>query len=165
LTSIVDVMPTLLEAARVRAHDGLQGQSQLGLWLQNGGRQPTRDAIFAEKTYHEHYDPIRCIRTERFKYIRNFAPRPMLVLPSDVYNSPSRRSLTDDEALWKHRPTEEFYDLEEDPWERNNLADSPAASDLVSQAQARLFGWMEDTGDPLLQGPIPRSETACVPAT
>ncbi|MGE0378927.1 MAG: sulfatase, partial [Planctomycetaceae bacterium] len=90
LTSNVDVMPTLLEAAGAPIPERVQGRSQLSLLRGMAANGAPRDAVFAEKTYHEHYDPIRCVRTERFKYIRNFAQRPMLVLPSDVYNSPSR---------------------------------------------------------------------------
>ncbi|MGI9430239.1 MAG: sulfatase family protein, partial [Bythopirellula sp.] len=92
LVSNVDVMPTLLDVAGARIPAAVQGKSQLGLLRgaqQNGSLS---NAIYAEKTYHEHYDPIRCLRTDRYKYIRNFAERPKLVLPSDIYNSPSRQA-------------------------------------------------------------------------
>jgi len=156
LTSNVDVMPTLLEAAGAPIPETVQGRSRLHLL--RGGRangQP-RDALFAEKTYHEHYDPIRCVRTDRYKYIRNFAQRPMLVLPSDIYNSPSRQSLTDDESLWKHRPMEEFYDLDSDPAEVQNLIDDPEHGDVVAKFRQRLEERMEQTDDPLQHGPIHR---------
>ena len=156
LTSNVDIMPTLLDAARVPIPDSVQGSSRLDLLC---GRPPNgvdRSSVFAEKTYHEHYDPIRCVRTARHKYIRNFAARPMLVLPSDVYNSPSRQSSTDDESLWSHRPQEEFYDLVDDPDEIRNLAGDPAIEDLLKQARRQLSEWMEQTDDPLRHGPISR---------
>ena len=156
LTSNVDCMPTLLEAAAVECPGRVQGQSFLdvltGADEGNGGRE----AVFAEKTYHEHYDPIRCVRTDRFKYIRNFADRPRLVLPSDIYNSPTRQSITDDESIWSHREREELYDLLNDPGEKTNLAGWAEHAETLSLLRARLERWMRETSDPLVDGPIGR---------
>ena len=154
LTSNVDVMPTLLDWAQVPRSPRLQGVSFRGL-LQSGGGVFRRE-VYAEKTYHEHYDPIRCVRTADAKYVRNFADRPALVLPSDVYNSPTRQSMTRDDEIWAHRPREEFYDLVADSEERRNLGiDGACAEDL----RQRLAEWMAATGDPLNAGPISRSDT------
>jgi arylsulfatase A-like enzyme len=157
LTSNLDVMPTLLEAASIPVPPRVQGRSFLPT-LRDGREH--RSAIFAEKTYHEHYDPIRCVRTDRHKLIRNFAPRPMLVLPSDVYNSPTRRSMTADESLWAHRPPVELYDLRADPDESRNLADDPAFGAVRADLYGRLDEWMTETNDPLRLGPIPRPSPA-----
>lgn len=157
LSSNIDVMPTLLQAARVPIPDSVQGISHLGRLCGDSSAVPTAGAVFAEKTYHEHYDPIRCLRTHRYKYIRNFARRPMLVLPSDVYNSPSRQSMINDESLWNHRPIEELYDLITDPGEQRNLADDLEWVDVLADARDQLRQWMERTDDPLRHGPIPRS--------
>lgn len=159
LTSNVDIMPTVLEAAGVPIPPDVQGRSQLPLLCGRANAAAIEDAVFAEKTYHEHYDPIRCVRTKTHKYIRNFAERPMLVLPSDVYNSNSRQSNTNDDSLWNHRPQEEFYDLTTDPGECRNLIDDPACAGLIETARARLAEWMEKTDDPLRRGPIHRPET------
>ncbi|MHC4994311.1 MAG: sulfatase family protein, partial [Planctomycetota bacterium] len=135
LTGNVDVMPTLLEIAGAPTPGRVQGQSFAGLLFDGAptgapGGEP-RTAVYAEKTYHEHYDPIRAVRTDRYKYIRNFAPRPNLVLPSDIYNSPTRISITDDEFVWATRPEHELYDLESDPGERENLAGDPAHAETL----------------------------------
>lgn len=160
LTSNVDMAPTLLEAAGVEVPPRMQGRSFLGRLAGGTEGAPPREAIFAEKTYHEHYDPMRCVRTGRFKYIRNFAERPRLVLPSDIYNSPTRQSMTDDEALWSHRPPEELYDLETDPLERENLAGETRHAAAQQTLAEQLLDWMRTTGDPLLDGPIPRPTTS-----
>ncbi len=34
------------------------------------------DAIVIERNYHGDYDPARAVRTQRYHYIRNFAPPP-----------------------------------------------------------------------------------------
>jgi arylsulfatase A-like enzyme len=119
-----------------------------------GGIITPRPEIFAEKTYHEVYDPIRCIRTDRYKYIRNFAERPRLLLPTDIHNSPTRRVL-DDEYL-AHRPTHELYDLDSDALEQHNVIGHPDYADVQRDLDARLSAWMEETDDPLRHGPIPR---------
>ena len=151
LTSNVDVMPTLLDLAGIEQSRRIQGQS-IAKMLRNVP-MVGRKAVFAEKTYHEHYDPIRCIRTQAEKYIVNFAPRPALVMPSDVYNSPTRQSMTQDELSWAHRPPREYYDLETDPGELANLA---GRDPRVAALQSSLDRWMCDTGDPLQHGPVPR---------
>ena len=156
LTSNVDLMPTMLDAAGIAIPDRVQGVSQLGLLTGNAPPRIPSEAIFSEKTYHEHYDPIRCIRTDRFKYIRNFEPRPMMVLPSDIYNSPTRQSVTDDAVFWEPRPDEELYDVIADPTETCNLVEDAALEDVRAELARRLDDWMEATDDPLRHGPILR---------
>jgi len=162
LTSNVDVMPTLLDAAGIPIPDRVQGTSFLSALT--GKTAPPRVSVFAEKTYHEHYDPIRCVRTDRYKFIRNFAERPKLVMPSDIYNSPTRQSMLDDEAFWGRRAPEELYDLERDPGERNNLALDPDLDEIKRGLEHQLIDWMSETSDPLLHGPIERSAAVTDPA-
>ena len=152
LISNLDTLPTLLEAAEVAAPPGLQGRSFLPLL--RGGQYEPRDAIFAEKTFHSYYDPMRCIRTRRHKLIRNFEAAFAVEVPGDIQQgavfraNPARYS-TD-------RPSVvELYDLEADPLEERNLAGDPAARAVEEQLSAALWAWMRDTGDPLLNGPVP----------
>lgn len=49
---------------------------------------------------------------------------------------------------------EELYNLDQDPWELNNIVDDPACQDVADQLDDRLIRWMRQTGDPLLAGPI-----------
>src|SRR5437867_2328785 len=65
MVSNIDVLPTLLDAAGIEIPSGVQGHSLLG-------NTAGRDAIFAEKTFHSYYDPMRCVRTATHKLIRNF---------------------------------------------------------------------------------------------
>ncbi len=158
LTANVDIMPTLLDIVAAPPLPQVQGISFKNVLLGGDSRMPVRTEVFTEKTYHEHYDPIRCIRTDRYKYLRNFASRPNLVLPSDIYNSPTRISITDDEAIWAHRPTEELYDLRSDPHERNNLALLEEHKSTLQTLSDQLDAWMRQTGDPLIRGPVLRPE-------
>ena len=50
------------------------------------------------------------------------------------------------------RPEEELYDLENDPYELNNLADDPKYQGVLKELRGKLEKWIEETGD---QGEIP----------
>jgi N-sulfoglucosamine sulfohydrolase len=147
LVSNVDLLPTLLEACGIPRRDNLAGRSYLPL-LQNAPYEPN-ECVFAEKTYHDTYEPVRAIRTERYKYIRRFE----VALMEDI------RLATFTRAQWMHQPLrrndEELYDLEADPWEMNNLAAESAYAGEVDAMQRRLIRWMRRTNDPLLRGPVP----------
>ena len=144
LTSNLDVLPTLLTAAGVPPPPDVQGQSLF---------EP-REAIFAEKTFHSYYDPMRCVRTGKHKLIRNFEAGFAVEVPGDIQQgaifraNPGRYS-TDRPA------TVELYDLEADPWEQRNLADDPGMKDVTERLSEALWAWMHETDDPLLHGPVP----------
>ncbi len=156
LTSNIDFMPTILDAAGIPVPESVQGLSRLEQLLGERPSGQQSGEVYAEKTYHEHYDPIRCVRTDRYKYIRNFAQRPMLVLPSDIYNSASRQANQKDEDLWAHRPMEELYDLDHDPLERINLVEVREYKAQLTELREKLSQWMDETEDPLRYGPILR---------
>ena len=151
LVSNVDVLPTLLDTAGVPVPEGVQGRSFLPLLRREP--QEVRDAIFAEKTFHTYYDPMRCVRTERFKYIRSFESSFLVEVPGDVqqgaiFRTHVGRYSTDRSSLV------ELYDLQADPLERNNLASEAAFRKVERALEKQLWRWMEDTDDPLLHGPV-----------
>jgi len=119
----------------------------------SGGVRDVRQQLFAELTYHTAYDPMRGIRTERYKYIRSFADRP-LHLPAHVDASPTKDLLRDRGYFEPRRPPEMLFDLAHDPWERTNLAGDPAVASVADPLRDRLARWMHATGDPLLAGDV-----------
>lgn len=151
LVSQIDLFPTICDLIGVEPPPWLQGVSLLPL---TRGEAEVRDAVFAEGTYHAAYEPQRAVRTRRWKYIRRFDDRPTPVLPN-----------TDDGPAkdlwlrhgWAGRPIdpEQLYDLVFDPLEMVNVIDRPELEEVAEQMRARLVGWMTDTGDPLLDGPVP----------
>jgi N-sulfoglucosamine sulfohydrolase len=144
LVSNIDILPTLLEAAGIRVPDRVQGQA-----LGKG-----RDAIFAEKTFHSYYDPMRCVRTQTHKLIHNFEQSFAVEVPGDVQAGPIFRS--DPTRYSRDRPSMvELYDLEADPLELQNLAGRPEHAPVEKELRDLLWRWMRETGDPLLNGPIP----------
>src|SRR5207248_2079373 len=61
LISNVDVFPTVLEALGLDVPTSVQGRSFAPLL--DGRPFEPRAAIFGEMTYHDYYDPRRCVRT------------------------------------------------------------------------------------------------------
>ncbi|NLX69302.1 MAG: sulfatase [Clostridiales bacterium] len=149
LISHVDVYPTILEACNIPVPSGTAGRSFLDI-LTGSEETAVRDAVYLEKTYHDNYDPMRGLRTERYKYILNFDAQTLY----DV------RIATAPRYNWFRFPfakdkREELYDLWEDPHETKNLADDPAYEHIRLQLKSKLARWMKETEDPLLNGPIP----------
>ena len=151
LISNVDVLPTLIEAAGGDPPAEMEGRSFFPL-LTGGDYQP-RDMLFAEKTFHTSYDPLRCVRTRCHKYIFNFESVRPENYCLDIYNKPV---LLENLASLPHRPDrfDELYDLEADPQETNDLAEDPAHQDVRHGLAAELVKWMSATADPLLDGPV-----------
>jgi arylsulfatase A-like enzyme len=159
LTSHVDVYPTLCELAGVPTPGFAQGRSLMP--LVRGEADEVRDAIFAELTYHVAYEPQRAIRTRRFKYVRRFEGAGPPVL-ANVDDSPSKRALR--ELGWFDRtlPAEQLYDLVTDPGEMRDLAGDRSLAGVLEDLRRRLEDWMRDTGDPLVDGPVPAPRGARV---
>ena len=147
----LDVYPTLCELAGVEAPDWLQGTSLMP--LVRGEVERLHEEIFAEVTFHAAYEPQRAVRTERWKYIRRFDEYRYPVL-ANCDDSDSKTLLV--EAGWGDRevPREQLYDLVLDPAEGNDLARRPEHAETLSELRARLEGWMRETEDPLLAGPV-----------
>jgi len=151
MTSTMDLTPTLLQFAGVDVPDELDGRSLLSLLADPNA--PWRDHLFPEMTFHAAYDPMRGIRTERWKYIRSFADRPMMFLPN-VDDSPTKTLFMERGEHRIERPAELLYDLGADPHERSNLSADPAHADVLAELRGRVQTWMEETDDPLLAGHV-----------
>jgi len=157
LVSNVDLLPTLLDACGVTIPDNVQGSS---FWpLLTEGEYSAREEVFAELTWHTLYDPMRCVRTDRYKYIWNLEPgRPILMggPPAQRYGAEFIEAYFADP-----RPEQELYDLDEDPWERHNLGrEGGDYNSTRAELKGRLMGFLEDTRDPILEGPVAHPGTS-----
>lgn len=155
LVSNTDIVPTLLDLLDESIPEQIQGQSVLPLLTEE--KYYPRDYLFAEITWHDRYNPVRAIRTDQYKYIRNFWHLPSVYLPDDVFASLAGREVREQFQFGK-RPSEELYDLDEDPYEKTNLAHDPEYAHVRNRLQTRLVRWMKNTSDPLLDGPIPPAD-------
>lgn len=158
LVSHVDVVPTILNAQGFKIPDNIQGVSLWPVLMGQGGCP--RETIFGEKTYHTTYDPIRCVRSDRYKLIVHFNTYDIGDVPIDAKDSPSYERLRHE--LTAPHAYVELFDLATDPLERDNLAIKPENGEILRGLLTQLRSWMADTGDPLLRGPVgsPQSEKA-----
>jgi arylsulfatase A-like enzyme len=175
LVQYVDILPTLLEAVgvdpttidtgRPGAPDGgtgFDGRSFLPVLL--GTKDQHDDLVYGVHTTRgiingSWYYPIRSIRTRRYKLIWNLhydaAFENVLVGGRDnggywqewlelAKTNPHAKQMVEG---YQHRPEFEFYDLANDPYELDNLADSEEQADRIKELKSQLDAWMKQQGD------------------
>jgi arylsulfatase A-like enzyme len=126
-----------------------------------------REVIFAARDRcDETVEHLRCVRTQRFKYIRNFLPNRPHLQPNAYKDKKSilislreahaagTLNEIQEQIFAPMRPEEELYDLEADPHEIHNLADNPDHQQTLLKLRNQLEQWMIDTDD---QGRRPES--------
>ena len=152
MVSHLDIYPTICDLLQIERPHWLQGTSLLPLI--RGEVEQLHDALFAEVTYHAAYEPMRAVRTNRWKYIRRFDHHLGPVL-ANCDDSPSKDVLMANGWKERPRPLEQLYDLIFDPSEEQNVADDLSVAVTLEEMRTRLDDWMRDTNDPLLRGPVP----------
>jgi N-sulfoglucosamine sulfohydrolase len=157
LVSQIDIFPTLCELIGIEPPEHLQGRSLVP--AVRGDVRDVNQAVYGELTYHAAYDPQRAIRTRRHKYVRRWGDRDLPVLPN-IDDSPSKDLLLHHGLAEMPRAREELYDLLFDPNETHNLAESPDHANVLTMLRQGLETWMEETGDALLDGPVPAPDGA-----
>ncbi|HCN77620.1 MAG TPA: sulfatase atsG [Verrucomicrobiales bacterium] len=159
LVEYVDVTPTFLDAAGVAQPDILDGRSFLPVLKGEAtahkthvfGLQTTRGINAGSDFY-----GIRSVRDGRYRYIRNLTPDAIfqnaatgdatfktwrqMAAAGDVH---ARRLVHD----YQHRPAEELYDTENDPWNRVNLIADPNFASVRDELRSQLDTWMKQQGD------------------
>jgi len=162
LVSHIDIFPTICDLIGIERPDWLQGQSLMPLIT--GEAEEVNEHIVAEINYHDAYDPQRCVRTRRWKYIRRFADRDRPVLPN-CDNGPSKDLWLEHGWADRQVPQEQLFDLVFDPNEANSLVGNPRAASALNEMRARLERHLQATDDPLLRGHIPAPPSAIVADT
>ena len=104
--------------------------------------------------------PMRTLRGRRYKLIWNINYRSEYPLPIDTVQrrtwlnarkSPSQMLGQRTIDAFLHRPQLELYDLENDPWEVNNLADNDQFKKIRDQFVTELVSRLQDQQDPWLR--------------
>lgn len=138
----IDFVPTILELIGVPVPDSIQGRSFAGAF--RGGDRSPRDAVFTEQTRHGGAHEIRAVRTDGYKLIRNFVEQRVCEPPVPYPKGPGHMV----------QPFVELYDLKRDPEEFKNLADHPVCAGMRREMTQRLYEWLVDVDDPILDGPV-----------
>jgi N-sulfoglucosamine sulfohydrolase len=160
MASYVDILPTILDWAKVKAPADLPGRSLLPI-LESTKRSADWEIVYGSHQCHEvtMYYPMRMVRTAKYKYIMNLAHKLDYPFSSDLYNSPTWQGIkkrgdkaigTRDLARYVNRPREELYDLEKDPNELKNVAGDEAYASVLTELRGKLKAWQEKTNDPWL---------------
>ncbi|HGE69629.1 TPA: heparan N-sulfatase, partial [Candidatus Poribacteria bacterium] len=161
LITWADLTPTILDFAD--AYDNPQafhGRSFKDIIGQQSP-QNWRDEVYAAHTFHEitNYYPMRVVRTKKYKFIWNIAYPLTYSSASDLWYSASWQGALRD-GLEKYgkraikdylkRPKFELYDLENDPYEIENLAYNPQYKALVDDFCEKIRIFQKETKDPWL---------------
>lgn len=160
LVSTVDLMPTLLAIAGAEPVSGLPGRSLMPLLRDESN--DWREYLFTE--FHTHaaknnFYPQRTVRNNRYKLIENLLPgqvNPGYEFTNDRFEGvwAAIEAAPDMVRAAYHRmhcpPRFELYDLQSDPYEFRNLADSAAHAAVYEELKQCLAAWREQTADPLL---------------
>ena len=150
LVSQIDIYPALCELLGLEPPDWLQGTSLLP--LVDGRAERTREHVYGEQNWHGWgYDPQRCVRSERYKYIRRKDVDHLRI----VDPGPTNDWLAEIGYRERPRETELLYDLWFDPTECHNLAADPDYADVLADLRGRVDAWMRETEDPFLTDTIP----------
>lgn len=152
MVSLMDIVPTVCDVAGVEHPDWLQGKSLLP--LVDGQVESLHDELFFEQTYHAAYEPMRAVRTGRHIYIRRFDDRQQLVLPN-TDDTPAKHDLLAHDWQQQPRVQEMLFDHYFDPDQQNNLVERSEMATVLADLRGRLNRWMEETDDPIRNGPIP----------
>jgi uncharacterized sulfatase len=158
-----DIVPTLIQAAGGTLPVGpnrLDGRSFLEVLLND--KPEHRNYVYSQHTAVHHNEPaggyaIRAIRSKQYKLIWN------LQHTTDFSNIVTDLTFTSDETLmfaewidaattdpaaaflvnrYLTRPEYEFYDIEADPYELNNVYSAPAHAAQIAEMKVLLEQWM-----------------------
>ena len=154
LVSLIDLAPTSLSMAGIEVPQTMQGEVFLG----DGASE--RQYVFASRDLCDDVmDPMRCVRDHRYKYIRNYSPENGYQIAKYTrLNHPEWHAaralyeqgrLTQAQALIfaSSKPRDELYDLQTDPFETTNLAESAEHEEVLHRLQKALDVWMAENGD------------------
>ena len=158
LVSSIDIAPTLLDMAGIKAGDNFQGKSFKNIL--SSSDEKFRNYVFAEHNWHDYESYQRMVRGEKYLYIKNYRPEFPQEGPLDAINSPTyidlkeanrNKSITkiQSEIFISPRPSEELYDLSVDPYQFKNLLLSNNIPKEYLILKNVLNDWIEDTSDNL----------------
>ena len=168
LVGFIDLGPTMLKLAGLQTPEYMQGTAFAGL----NKPQPRKYNYGFRGRMDERVDCTRSITDGRYVYIRQFMPHlPYGQYIGYMFEMPTTKVWHDmfvqgkldarQSAFWQPKPTEELYDLLQDPWETKNLIESSEMVTTALELRIALESWLSSTRD---LGFIPEAERLAVSA-
>lgn len=153
MVSLLDVSATTLAMAGIELPDYLDGQNLFAL-----DYSKKKYIIGARDRCDYTIDKIRTVRSDNYRYIRNYFPdRPMLQagyrddrpIVTELKKAKEDGILTayQTEHWFGIRPQEELYDLASDPHQMNNLASNADFEKVLLEHRTALQNWVKETDD------------------
>lgn len=150
LVSMLDLSATTLHWAGVKQPKWMEGQ-----FLFDEKLVPREFVATARDRCDHTIDRIRSIRTDRFRFTRNYMLDRVLLQPQYRDRRPFLSSLREAyaagtldpklaEIYFGERPYEELYDVVADPAQLNNLINDPMYAKEVARHRRLLDGWLAD---------------------
>jgi len=166
MVSTIDIMPTILDALDIAVPQKQDGRSMLPIL--EGGRQDGRDFVFTTYNYISpgtQVFPMRAVHTKQWSYVynpwsngvkkrlqgngqptENQSGLTFAAMQQEALVNPEMKKRLDYILL---RRREELFDLENDPYSFNNLADDEKYGEQKNKMRALLNRMMKQTEDPL----------------
>lgn len=153
LVNGLDIAATSLALAGIEIPDYMESRNLFAREF-----KPRKHVISARDRCDYTIDRIRTVRTKRFRYVRNFFLDRPYMQPNyrDAWEiTQTMRKLQAQGQLnaiqdrfWSdERPREEFYDLQNDPYEVDNLAGRPEYNEELIRYRKILDDWILETDD------------------
>ena len=164
MLSFIDFAPTILSIANIDIPKIYQGKPFLGF---KKSLEKRKYLFTASDRFDELTDRIRAVKSKKYKYIRNYNTekphalnvvyRTQMNLMKHLNELNKTNSLSEKQKLWFQAPKspEEFYDLENDPFELNNLIENEEFSSHIYELKLKLDSWLMNIND---LGGIPEKE-------
>ncbi|QDT25995.1 Arylsulfatase [Gimesia panareensis] len=163
LVSTIDLGPTFLEVAGVKADPRMQGVSFEKLFKHPDAK--VRDYAFGEHNWHVFKAHERMVRSGDWLYIRNAIPGQRNLCVESI-EFPSGEVLWErfeagklkpnqKDVFLKPRPREELYQVSKDPHQFHNLAEKPEYASELARLRGVLDQWSKQTGDTIPANPSP----------
>lgn len=139
LVNFVDLAPTALSLAGILPPQSMHGKPFAGIHR----TEPSPYLVGFRGRMDERIDCVRSLSDGRYVYARNFMPHliygqhleylfqtPTTQVWKELFDA--GKLPTEQASFWNAKPTEELYDLSDDPDEVRNLADSPEHAERLA---------------------------------
>lgn len=152
MVSHIDVFPTLCDLLNLEKPTYLEGQSFANIFQNE--HESLRKEIYGEVNFHTSYEPIRCVRNKRYKYIRYYDGEYLKMNLSNIDESQTKDFFMNHNLQDKIKYKEALYDTYYDLGERNNVIEQVEYKNIIDELRNSLDLHMKKTNDPLLNGII-----------